>query len=247
MGGFSFSNGSGAPSRLSRPNVIHVVDRPQIGRLAPERPHFVRVRAPQQMAVITKRVLPRPTFGVTPEVQRELDRFLTSERETVARCLERRSTHDDMFERVFEDEGVPLELVTVAAVESKYDRFARSPAGALGMWQFMRSTARLYGLRVGGYKDERTDPVLSTTAAARYLKDLFLSFNDWHLALAAYNAGMGRINRAMSASGTTDFWHLARRGRLSNETARFVPKVIALSMIVQDPDKYGFGTGQAIG
>jgi membrane-bound lytic murein transglycosylase D len=145
-----------------------------------------------------------------------------------------------MLERVFEGEGVPVELLNVAAVESRFDPNAVSPAGARGMWQFMGSTARSYGLRVSGKVDERFDPVRSTTAAAKHLRDLFLSYNDWHLALAAYNAGIGTINKLLNRGGSMDFWQLARDGQLSGETARFVPRVIALTMIVQDPDLYGF-------
>jgi membrane-bound lytic murein transglycosylase D len=211
-------------------------------------PHVFRtVKAPQQLAAQTTRVLPKPEFGITPEVQREIDRFVTRDRATVVEVLERRSSRLGMLEKVFEGEGVPTELLSVAAVESKFNPQAKSPAGARGMWQFMRSTAQVYGLKVSGAQDERLDPVRSTLAAARHLRDLFLSYNDWHLALAAYNAGIGRVNRALSVRGDTDFWALARSGGLSGETTRFVPKVIALTVIVNDPDRYGFDMPKLVG
>jgi membrane-bound lytic murein transglycosylase D len=208
--------------------------------VAPERPFSSKKSTPKLLAAVTPRVLPVPEFDMTPEVQRELDRFLTKDRATVLQVLERRSSHGEMLEKVFEGEGVPLDLLSVAAIESRFDPSAKSPAGARGMWQFMGSTARLYGLKVSGKVDERTDPLRSTVAAAKHLRDLFLSYNDWHLALAAYNAGIGTINKLLTRHGSVDFWQLARKGNMSGETARFVPKVIALALIVRDPDLYGF-------
>lgn len=208
---------------------------------ATERPEFaLTAKGPKQLPVQSARVLPKPDFGLTPEVQRELDRYMAQDRGTVLRVLDRHSEHAEQLGKLFEDEGVPAELLSVAAVESQFNPQALSPAGARGMWQFMRSTAQVYGLKISSRKDERTDPLLSTVAAARHLRDLFLSYNDWHLALAAYNAGIGSINRVVARRGETDFWNLARNGDIPRETSRFVPRVIALSMIVSDPVRYGF-------
>lgn len=220
---------------------------PQMVQIAAEKPLTSKRSGPKLMAGIAPRALPAPELDMTPEVQRELERFLTKDRATVLQVLERRTSHGEMLERVFEGEGIPLELLSVAAIESRFDPNAKSPAGARGMWQFMGSTARLYGLRVSGPVDERTDPVRSTVAAAKHLRDLFTSYNDWHLALAAYNAGIGTINKLVSRHGSMDFWQIARKGGISVETARFVPKVIALAMIVKDPDLYGFESNRAIG
>ena len=217
------------------------------GPVAASEPLFASAKfSPRQASVQAKRVLPRPEFGITPEVQHELDRFMTKDRGTVVQVLEKHSEHAEAMSKVFEGEGVPTELLTVAAVESGFNPIAKSPAGARGMWQFMSATARSYGLKVSGRKDERLDPELSTVAAAKHLRSLFLTFNDWNLALAAYNAGSGAINRAVARHGEGDFWEISRAGNLSGETRRFVPKVIALSMIVNDPEKFGFD-GQAIG
>jgi membrane-bound lytic murein transglycosylase D len=214
---------------------------------ATERPQFaLAAKGPKQLPVQSARVLPKPEFGLTPEVQRELDRYMAQDRGTVLRVLDRHSEHAEQLGKLFEDEGVPAELLSVAAVESQFNPQAKSPAGARGMWQFMRSTAKVYGLKISGRKDERTDPLLSTVAAARHLKDLFHSYNDWHLALAAYNAGIGSINRVVARRGDTDFWELARNGDIPRETSRFVPRVIALSMIVSDPERYGFDTVKVV-
>ncbi len=206
-----------------------------------EPPQFsLNAKSPKQLPVQSARVLPKPDFGLTPEVQRELDRYMAHDRGTVLRVLDRHSEHAEQLGKLFEDEGVPAELLSVAAVESQFNPHAKSPAGARGMWQFMRSTAQVYGLKISSRTDERTDPLLSTVAAARHLRDLFLNYKDWHLALAAYNAGIGSINRVIARRGDTDFWDLARSGDIPRETSRFVPKVIALSMIVSDPARYGF-------
>ena len=204
-------------------------------------------RPPTQLTLQSSRVLPKPEFGVTPEVQAELDRLMTQERSTVTRILDENAHHYEATKKVFEGQGVPTELLSVAAVESGFNPRAASPAGARGMWQFMKSTARIYGLKVGRKQDDRLDPKLSTVAAAQHLRDLFVNFQDWHLALAAYNAGSGAVNRVMTSEGETDFWELSRNGRFPRETRKFVPRVIALSLIFSDPSRYGFGDVRVVG
>ena len=213
-----------------------------------ERPQFSSSgKGPKQLRAQAARVLPKPDFGITPEVQREIDRYLAQERGTVLQVLDRHSAHIDSLGKVFEEQGVPAELLSVAAVESRFNPQALSPAGARGMWQFMSSTARVYGLEISRGKDDRTDPLLSTAAAARHLRDLFVNYGDWHLALAAYNAGIGCINKVLARNGETSFWDLARNGEMPAETRRFVPRVIALSMIVKDPSRFGFEGVKAVG
>lgn len=204
-------------------------------------------RSPSQLTLQSTRVLPKPEFGVTPEVQAELDKFMTSDRAMVMRILDENAHRYEESRKVFEGHGVPTELLSVAAVESGFNPKAASPAGARGMWQFMKSTARLYGLKVGKKQDERLDPNLSSVAAAKHLRDLFVSFQDWHLALAAYNAGSGAINKVMVREGESNFWELARNGSLPRETRKFVPRVIALSLIFADPSRYGFENVRMIG
>lgn len=226
----------------SQPQKVSMV------QAATERPVFRRVsRTPKQLPAQSARLLPKPDLNVTPEVQRELDRYMTQDRATVRIVLERHAEHKDDLQKAFETEGVPEELLSVAAVESKFSASAVSPMGARGMWQFMRTTAQFYGLTVSGRKDDRLDPQLSTAAAAKHLRDLFLNYNDWHLALAAYNAGMGAVNRIVTRNGETNFWQLVRTGAIPSETSRFVPRVIALSLIVRDPERYGFEDIKAVG
>jgi membrane-bound lytic murein transglycosylase D len=199
-----------------------------------------QVAAAKRAAAQKSAKLPRPELPVTPEVQRELRRFTEKDRAFIETSIRSREKYYDDIRAVFRKEGVPEELVNVAAIESRFMPNALSPRGALGMWQFIRSTAQLYGLKTGRVGDERRDPVRSATAAARHLKDLYRSFGDWFLALAAYNAGLGSVTRALSRSDVADFWSLARAGKLRRETADYVPRFIAVTLIIKDLEKYGF-------
>lgn len=199
-----------------------------------------QVAAAKRAAAQKSAKLPRPELPVTPEVQRELRRFTEKDRAFIETSIRSREKYYDDIRAVFRKEGVPEELVNVAAIESRFMPNALSPRGALGMWQFIRSTAQLYGLKTGRIGDERRDPVRSATAAARHLKDLYRSFGDWFLALAAYNAGLGSVTRALSRSDVADFWSLARAGKLRRETADYVPRFIAVTLIIKDLEKYGF-------
>lgn len=128
---------------------------------------------------------------------------------------------------ILRENGLPATLMGVAAVESGFDPVALSPKGARGLWQLMPETARRYGLIVEPGRDERIDPVKSTYAAAQYMKDLLEQFRDWPLALAAYNAGEDRVERALRRVGARDFWALRERAALPDETLRYVPAVLA--------------------
>jgi membrane-bound lytic murein transglycosylase B len=150
------------------------------------------------------------------------DISLARVREAQARLLDLRVD----AARIFIEEGVPLELLVVAGVESGFNPLAISPKGARGAWQLMPATAERFGLRVDGNVDERTHPQRSTRAAARYLHELHEQFGDWLLALAAYNAGEGRVAKAVERGGTRDFWQLAQQRLLPEETRRYVPALL---------------------
>jgi len=136
---------------------------------------------------------------------------------------------------ILREHGLPPELVGVAAVESGLDPAALSPEGARGLWQLMPETAARYGLVVNAESDERLDPVKSTHAAAAYLKELHRQFRDWPLALAAYNAGEQRVERAMNRLGAREFWTLSRHAGVPDETRRYVPAVLARVEASTDP------------
>src|SRR5271165_4579511 len=134
--------------------------------------------------------------------------------------------------RILESEGVPQEIVSVVVVESGGRTTALSPKGALGLWQLMPETARRYGLVVTPLRDERLDVERSTRAAARYLRDLYQQFGSWPLALAAYNTGEQRVQRAVERASTFDFIQLSRLQLLQQETRNYVPAVLAAMQLL---------------
>jgi len=176
--------------------------------------------------------LPPPLLEKTPEVQKELRDFGGGR--MVQASLQRADKLMPVVKQIFSDEGVPHEMINVAVIESGCRPDAVSPSGAAGMWQFMKGTARNYGLEVSLLRDERKDPVLASLAAARHLRDLYGLYSDWHLALAAYNAGSGSINKALGRSQEKNFWALSRKGLLKRETSRFVSRFIAASLIARE-------------
>ena len=154
--------------------------------------------------------------------------------------LSRGSRYLPMVQSIFEAEGLPLDLSYVPLIESAFKPSAVSRAKARGMWQFMRGTALENGLRHDWYLDERADPEKATRAAAKYLKFLYEKFDDWHLALASYNGGYGRVQRAMKRSGRDDFWELSSSRRyLPRETRDYVPLILAAVIVARNPSQYG--------
>lgn len=144
----------------------------------------------------------------------------------------RLAAYRPMMQRVFREEGVPEWLLAVGFVESTYDTSALSPKQALGIWQFIPGTGTRFGLQRTAWTDERQHPEKSTRAAARYLKGLHALFGDWSLAIAAYNAGEGRVARVMRRTGVRDFWTMAARGLLPQETIDYVPSVLAAAQLL---------------
>lgn len=166
--------------------------------------------------------------------------FFTSEkgRRFFSKWLARTGRYFPMFDRVIDEEGAPLELRHLAMIESGLSPQAVSWAKAAGLWQFIPSTGRMYGLTVDPNLDERRDPEKATRAAARYLKNLYEDLGDWHLALAAYNCGPGRVKSAIAKANSRDYWVV--RQYLPRETQQYVPLFIAATKITMDPEAYGF-------
>ena len=154
--------------------------------------------------------------------------------------LERVGLYRPMMERILKEEGVPLDLIYLAQAESAFLPRAVSRAKARGMWQFISSRGKEYGLRQTWWIDERSDPEKSTRAAARHLKDLYDEFDDWYLAMAAYNAGPYRVEQALKKAKATTFWQLAEKRALPKETINYVPTILAFAIIGNNPDTYGF-------
>jgi membrane-bound lytic murein transglycosylase D len=175
-----------------------------------------------------------------PKVRHYIQHYTTTAKSQMQTLLGRSGKFMPMISKALSEEGLPEELGYLALVESELMVSATSPVGAVGLWQFVPATARQYGLRIDDWVDERRDPIKSTRAAAAYLKELHSYYGRWFLVTAAYNAGPGTINKALQTSKASDFWGMKQKDQLSQETLNFVPKFVAVALIANDPNKYGF-------
>ncbi len=160
-----------------------------------------------------------------------IDNYMRNKRNSLSAILGRSMLYMPIFEQALEEAGLPLELKYLAVVESALRPDATSRVGAAGLWQFMPATGRMYNLALTSLVDERRDPYKSSVAAAQYLKELYEMFGDWHLALAAYNCGPGRVSRDIRAVGRNDFWEIYYR--LPSETRMYVPLFIAANYAME--------------
>ena len=178
---------------------------------------------------------------MTDPVAGYINYFSTRGRGTLERALARSGRYDEMIRRILKEEGVPQDLIYLAQAESGFHPLALSRAGARGMWQFMGSRAKGYGLERNWWVDDRQDPEKATRAAAHHLKDLYNEFGDWYLAMAAYNSGPGTVQSAVKRTGYADFWQLYKRNVLPKETRNYVPIIIAVTIMAKNPQQYGLG------
>lgn len=166
--------------------------------------------------------------------------FVRDDRERFQRFIDRGHKYRSLIQGILKQYRVPTELYFQAMIESGFVPRATSRANAVGVWQFVRPTGRRYGLRIDRYVDERRDVVRATHAAARHLSDLHDKFQSWYLALAAYNAGERRIEKAADRGNSWNFWTLVRRRVLPKETMNYVPKFLAAIIVGTNPAKFGF-------
>lgn len=179
---------------------------------------------------------------MTDQVAGYINYFSNRGRGVVERALARSGRYEDMIRQTLREEGVPQDLIYLAQAESGFHPLAVSRAGARGMWQFMGSRARGYGLQRNWWLDDRQDPEKATRAAARHLKDLYNQFGDWYLAMAAYNSGPGTVQSAVKRTGYADFWELYRRNVLPRETRNYVPIIVAVTIMAKNPEQYALDT-----
>lgn len=204
---------------------------PRLGTSKPEFPAWIReLRLPSIFPNVDGRILTYLDFYRT-----------TPEGRSILRSWARkRGRYESAIVATLAKSGVPTDLVWQSLVESGHNPTIRSPAGAAGLWQFMPDTARACGLVVDRWTDERLDPERSTVAAAKWMADLFQRFGNWELALAAYNMGEAGLLRAIRKYNTNDFWSLCRyEAGLPMETALYVPRIIALTIAMQNPGAFG--------
>lgn len=192
-----------------------------------------------------------PYFGAIPvvvnsEVDFWIQYYKTNGRKQFMRWLVRGESYKQLLQPVLQSNGLPPEFFYLAMIESGFNNGASSRAKATGTWQFMKGTAKLYGLRIDHWVDERRDPVKSSVAAASYLRDLYRDLGDWNLAMAAYNAGPGKIRRSIKKAGSRDFWEIARANVIAKETCQYVPKVLAAILLASNPKSHGFDYQQSV-
>ncbi len=173
-------------------------------------------------------------------VQYHLDLITTKQRRIFREWLKRSGKYIPKIRQILKEEGLPEELVYLPLIESGFNTRAESRKRAVGPWQFIPATARRYGLKIDFWVDERRDPEKSTRAAARYLKQLYEKFGSWLLALAAYNAGEGKIWRAIRTVEDTDYWRLTKTRYIKRETKNYVARFIAAALVASNPEEYGF-------
>jgi len=173
-------------------------------------------------------------------VDRNISLFTDRIRERFSLWLHRSGRYLELMKDILKAKNIPEDIAFLPLIESGFNPNAYSVAHAVGPWQFIASTGRKYGLKIDWWTDERKDPVKSTEAAANYLKDLYEMFGSWNLAMAAYNAGEGRILKALNRSKSDDYWALLNTRYIKNETKEYVPRFIAARLIATDPQTYGF-------
>jgi membrane-bound lytic murein transglycosylase D len=229
------------------PPPVGPYPEPEIEPVAVREPELLPLEPPQAVVEQPEEVVRSNSFEVVmnEHVDRELKAYCGHLRQAFSEGLARAGLYLPTIREILEHEGLPPELAYLPLVESNFKTKARSRAGAGGLWQFMPSTGRRYGLdNDDGYVDERYDVEKSTYAAVRHLSNLYNLFNSWELALAGYNAGETTVWRAMLASYDNDFWELISNGTgsrfLRRETRMYVPKFMAAVIIAKDPEKYGF-------
>jgi membrane-bound lytic murein transglycosylase D len=177
---------------------------------------------------------------MTDQVAGYISYFSNHGRGVFERAYARSGRYHDMMLRILREEGVPQDLIYLAQAESGFQPTAVSRVGARGIWQFMGSRAKGYGLQRTLWVDDRQDPEKSTRAAARHLRDLYAQFGDWYLAMAAYNSGPGTVQAAVRRTGYADFWELYRRNVLPKETRNYVPIILAVTIMTKNLTHYGF-------
>lgn len=173
-------------------------------------------------------------------VQMWLDYFQGRGKKHMEKYLERSTRYLPVMKKILKENGLPEDLVYIALIESGFGFSARSHAGAVGYWQFIRETGRRYDLQINSLIDERRDPVKATHAAVRYFRSLYNVFGNWYFAFAAYNGGENRMFRVLMKHDSRDFWTIAETRLLPKETRNYIPKYLAARMIAKNPERFGF-------
>ncbi len=200
---------------------------------------IIRIEEPNTLTLYDNSRYDFP-ITVNSRVEGWIDYFTGRGRGHMERYLARSARYIPRMKETLKSLGMPQDLVYLALIESGFNVRAKSHARAVGPWQFIKPTGKRYGLRVDAWLDERRDPIKSTVAAAKYLKDLYLMFESWYLAASAYNAGEYKVLRAIEEQKTNNYWRICETRSLKRETKDYVPKLIAAAVIAKNPNRYGF-------
>jgi membrane-bound lytic murein transglycosylase D len=193
-------------------------------------------------AAVSRLQLPDLGLGVSRQTLKYVRFFTKTDRGRgmFESWLKRSGRYQDMIQEELRERRLPEDLLWVSMIESGFDPNAKSPVGAVGLWQFMPATGAVYGLRQNKFVDQRRNPRLATQAAVHHLRDLYMRFGQWDLALAAYNMGYEQLLERIDRVGTTDFNELARAGVLPEETAKYVPKIVAAAIVANNLERFDF-------
>ncbi len=195
-----------------------------------------------ESAAISRLQLPEFGLGVSRQTLKYVRFFTKTDRgrNLFETWLKRSGRYQELVQDELRSRDLPEDLIWVAMIESGFDATAKSPVGAMGLWQFMPTTGAVYGLRQNKFVDQRRNPKLATQAAAHHLRDLYLRFGQWDLALAAYNMGYEQLLDRIDRVGTTDFNELVRAGVMPSETSKYVPKIVAAAIVANNLERFGF-------
>ncbi|NUP11504.1 MAG: transglycosylase SLT domain-containing protein [Polyangiaceae bacterium] len=193
-------------------------------------------------AAISRLQLPDFGLGVSRQTLKYVRFFTKTDRgrNMFETWLKRSGRYQEMVQEELRARDLPEDLIWVAMIESGFDATAKSPVGAVGLWQFMPATGAVYGLRQNKFVDQRRNPKLATQAAAHHLRDLYMRFGQWDLALAAYNMGYEQLLDRIDRVGTTDFNELVRAGVMPEETSKYVPKILAAAIVANNLERFDF-------
>ncbi len=193
-------------------------------------------------AALSRLQLPDLGLGVSRQTLKYVRFFTKTDRgrNLFETWLKRSGRYQELVQDELRARSLPEDLIWVAMIESGFDATAKSPVGAMGLWQFMPATGAVYGLRQNKFVDQRRNPKLATQAAAHHLRDLYMRFGQWDLALAAYNMGYEQLLDRIDRVGSTEFNELVRAGALPEETAKYVPKILAAAIVANNLDRFDF-------
>lgn len=193
-------------------------------------------------AAVSRLQLPDLGLGVSRQTLKYVRFFTKTDRGRgmFESWLKRSGRYQDLIQEELRSRRLPEDLLWVSMIESGFDANAKSPVGAVGLWQFMPATGAVYGLKQNKFVDQRRNPRLATQAAVHHLRDLYMRFGQWDLALAAYNMGYEQVLERIDRVGTTDFNELVRAGVMPEETSKYVPKIIAAAIVANNLERFDF-------